>query len=94
MSLDLARKDSKWRLWQMLCIHISEMIINNAKDKEVKNKNGFANGTANTCTFNLEFLALQTILYLLLLQTMLYIYIYYYDIISTTMDKDPLEEMD
>ena len=78
----------------MLCIHISEMIINNAKDKEVKNKNGFANGTANTCTFNLEFLALQTILYLLLLQTMLYIYIYYYDIISTTMDKDPLEEMD
>ena len=23
-----------------------------------------------------------------------FIYIYYYDIISTTMDKDPLEEMD
>lgn len=43
----------------------------NGEDKAVKNKNGSGK---YSCTFNLEFFALQKILYLLLLQTMLYIF--------------------
>lgn len=40
--------------------YIIEIIINNTEDKTVKNKNVASNGTANTCTFNLEFLILQS----------------------------------
>ena len=41
--------------------YIIEIIISNTEDKTVKNKNVASNGTANTFTFNLEFLILQTI---------------------------------